>query len=217
MVLFDIMVGHKRIGKKEMTVIDKLFHWVYYVMKLSMIYVVLLISGFFLLGFSPANASLMTLYNKHRTAAEKYTFSEAFAEFKSTFKLSNNVFLIVAMIALGLLYTLWGLSHMTPSFVVYFFLIMTLLASLFLASFYAVYLKLQVYYDFKLKDALSLSFIAIFFHWLSICKCLLGTVVLLVIGRHLPLVLVVFLPVFWLIFTFDILEPIYKQVSKQGL
>ncbi|WP_259467092.1 YesL family protein [Streptococcus iniae] len=142
MVLFDIMVGHKRIGKKEMTVIDKLFHWVYYVMKLSMIYVVLLISGFFLLGFSPANASLMTLYNKHRTAAEKYTFSEAFAEFKSTFKLSNSVFLIVAMIALGLLYTLWGLSHMTPSLVVYFFLIMTLLASLFLASFYAVYLQM---------------------------------------------------------------------------
>ncbi|WNZ97456.1 YesL family protein [Streptococcus iniae] len=104
-----------------MTVIDKLFHWVYYVMKLSMIYVVLLISGFFLLGFSPANASLMTLYNKHRTVAEKYTFSEAFAEFKSTFKLSNSVFLIVAMIALGLLYTLWGLSHMTPSLVVYFF------------------------------------------------------------------------------------------------
>lgn len=200
-----------------MTVIDKLFHWVYYLMKFSMIYMVLLISGFFLLGFSPANASLMTLYNRYRTDAEKYTFSEAFTEYKSSFKLSNILFLFVAVIAIGLSYTLWGLSHMQPSLLVYFFLVMTFLASLFLASFYAVYLKLQVYYDFKVKDAISLSFVAIFFHCLSICKWLLGTVILLVIGRHLPLVLVVFLPVFWLIFTFDILEPIYKQVSKQGL
>lgn len=51
---------------------------------------------------------------------------------------------------------------------------------------------------------------------MSIFKWLLGTSIALILLSKLPLMLMIFLPIFWLIFTFDVLEPIYQKVAEWG-
>ena len=195
-------------------VLEKAFEKIYFLMKLSMMYLVLVICGLFVFGFSPANATMMSLYAQHKGKAEGYHFSEAFSLFKASFLQANLYFFSLSVVGAGLAYGLYILTQLVPS--IWFLLVMVvhLLVLFYLLCFYAVYLKLQVYFEFSYWMGAKLVAMAVFFDWKAIVKWLLGTVICALLAVKIPLIVFVFIPIIWLIFTFDVLHPIYEEVTK---
>ncbi|CAM4092642.1 hypothetical protein AT575_07360 [Streptococcus penaeicida] len=196
-----------------MKVLDKCFYWIYFLMKLSMIYLLLLLIGAVLLGFHPANTSMMSLMAKHQKDLDAYTFKEAFNIYKKDFWSSNAMGYLLGILAACIAYTIFHLPSVSSLALLFAIQVINSFFLNYLLCIYAVYLKLQVYYDFSFVNALKLSAMAVFFDMVAILKCLLGSFIVIFLLSKVSLLLAVFLPVIWLIFIADVLEPIYQMVK----
>lgn len=195
-------------------VLEKAFEKIYFLMKLSMMYLLLVICGLFVFGISPANAAMMSLHAQHKGKVENYHFSEAFSLFKASFLQANLYFFSLSVVGAGLAYGLYILTQLVPSIWLLLVLVVHLLALLYLLCFYAIYLKLQVYFEFSYWTGVKLAAMAVFFDWKAIVKWLLGSAICALLAVKIPLIVFVFVPIIWLIFTFDVLHPIYEEVEK---
>lgn len=63
--------------------LDRLFTLLFFLMKLSAIYLVLLLLGGVVLGISPANGTILYLYDNYHMDASKYNFERRLAILKS--------------------------------------------------------------------------------------------------------------------------------------
>ncbi|WP_162011660.1 DUF624 domain-containing protein [Streptococcus sp. S784/96/1] len=193
--------------------LDSIFARLFVMMKLSMIGLTLSACAGFVLGVSPAAAVLLTLYHEHGLDAEEYQFKTAFQLFRKQFWQANAIF--------GMTVGFWGLLGYGIFFMVqlpqaFFFLtVINLFGMCYVGAVYASYLKLQVYYEFTLIEGLKLSAMAVFLSLVPFMKLLIGTGICLFIGWKLPLIIGIFVPVLWLVFLFDVLEPIYYQVEQR--
>lgn len=196
-----------------MKVLDKCFYWIYFLMKLSMIYLLLLLIGAVLFGFHPANTSMMSLMAKHQKDLGAYTFKEAFSIYRKDFCSSNMLGYLLASLAVCIAYTIFHLPPISSLALLFVIQVINSFFLNYLFCTYAVYLKLQVYYDFSLVNALKLSAMAVFFDLVAILKCLLGSFIVIFLLSKVSLLMAVFLPIIWLIFIADVLEPIYQMVK----
>ncbi len=87
--------------------LDRLFTLLFFLMKLSAIYLVLLLLGGVVLGFSPANGTILYLYDNYHMDGSKYNFREAFGYFKEHF-IRLNLGLGLVLLLLGLLFSGFG-------------------------------------------------------------------------------------------------------------
>ncbi|MGT2910541.1 DUF624 domain-containing protein [Streptococcus cameli] len=184
-------------------------------MRLTLLYIVLSACGLLIFGFSPANATLLYLYKEKGSQIADYTFSEAFAYFKQQFWKANISFFFSTGLALFFLYTLWLYTQITQSIWLLIGLVLQISFFLFSLSMYGVYLVLQIYYEGSVLEQLKLSAIGVFLDFQATVKWLIGTGLCVFLGMKLPLILVVFLPCIWLLFSSDILHCIYQKIEKK--
>lgn len=194
--------------------LDSFFQLSFLLMKLSAIYLILLLAGGLVLGFAPANASLLDLYEKHKWEISAYRFGEAFQLFKQHFWMANTAFIVVGVLASILFSGLWLLVQLPTSIWKPLVLVSNGFALLFTCSLYATFLKLGSRLQFKLILGLKLAAIALFLDWKSWLRFLLGTGLCLLLWQRLPLILVFFLPVVWLLFLSESLEPMCQKLER---
>lgn len=199
-----------------MRVLEGLFNRVYFLMKLAMLHLFLSLCGGLLFGMAPASATLLFLYREHGQAAEQYKLAPAMAYFKKQFVQANLVAALLSGSAIILLYSMWFSAQFLPSLWVLLGLVSQFSLLIYVLSMYGLYLKLQVYYDFSLAVSVKLVASGLFLDWLALLKWWLGTVICLFLAWKFPLFLAVFLPMIWLLFTFDSLDPIYQQIEKRS-
>ncbi len=134
--------------------LDRLFTLLFFLMKLSAIYLVLLLLGGVVLGISPANGTILYLYDNYHMDAYKYNFREAFGYFKEHF-IRLNLGLGLVLLLIGLLFSgIWLLIQLPQTWWMPAVLI-TNAFGLFYVLRYALFLKLQVHFEFSLKQAYS--------------------------------------------------------------
>ncbi|MGT2828335.1 DUF624 domain-containing protein [Streptococcus hillyeri] len=195
--------------------LDHIFSRLFFVMKLGMLFVILLLSGGVILGFSPAATVLLTLYHEHRLEIDQYQFTEAYRLFRRQFWQANAFFVVIVGL-IGLLgYGLFLLVQLPQQLIVLLLMVSNCCLILYLWAVYACYLKLQVYYTFTFVEGLKLSSIAVFLGLVPFVKLGIGTAICLFIGWKVSLIIGVFIPILWLLFLFDTLEPIYHQVEQK--
>lgn len=193
---------------------DVVFSRLLFLMKISVMYMLLVLAGGIVFGLSPASATLLTLYHDKGLQTERYQFKEAFALFRSVFKDANLVFYLFWGVGMLLAYGTYLTVQLPQHIGLIILSIINVFLILYLFCAYMVYLKLQIYYDCRLSQAIKLSAIAVFFHWFSLFKLLLGTFLCFFLIVNLSSTLALFLPSIWLMFTYDVLEPIYQQVEQ---
>lgn len=196
-------------------ILDLIFSRLFFLMKLGMIYFVLVLCGGIILGFSPAATAILSLYHEHKTDISQYHFKDAWSYYKKNFRQSNAIFLACFSIIALLIYGIFLLVQLPQN---YFLLALTVLNCIFvvyLGLVYVLYLKLQVYYELHFKNALKLSAIAVFFDFFSLVKIILGTAICFYLVWQVSQLIALFLPILWLIFIFDVLEPNYRQVEAK--
>ena len=93
--------------------------------------------------------------------------------------------------------------------------ILNLLLALLLPLAYAVYLKLQVYFELSYINSIKLSFIGMFLNVGAMFKIAFGTAMIMAIFYYMPaLVFFVFLGA-WHFFISDLLEPVYQLIASR--
>lgn len=199
-----------------MRLVEVLFTKIYFLMKLAMLHLALSLFGGVILGLAPASATLLFLYREHGKETDQYRLSPALAYFKKQFVQTNLVALLLVGAGLVLGYSIWFSSQFLPHWWAFFALISQLLLVVYVVSMYGLYLTLQVYYEFSLPVALKLVATGLFLDWTALSKWWLGTGLCLFFAWRFPLLLAIFLPTVWLLFTFDSLEPIYQQIEKRS-
>lgn len=197
--------------------LDRFFTLFFFLMKLSAIYLVLVLLGGVLLGISPANGTLLYLYDNYHLDASKYQFREAFRYYKEHFIQLNLSLGFILSLLLVLFSGIWLVIHLNQTWWMLAVLITNVVAFLYVFSLYGLYLKLQVHFDFSLKTGLKLAAISVFLDWKSLIKFLLGSLVCCLLLAKLPLLLFFFLPTVWLLFLYDSFDPIYQKVDKDYL
>lgn len=193
---------------------ERLFAGVYFLMRLSMLYFILVACGGIVFGLAPANATLLYLYGKYRRDVSSYRFATAWEYYRQHFLQNNVVLYLCSLGGVGLLGALWFLSQMAPS--IWFILGVVCDGAMlaYLLMVYVSFLKLQGHYDFTLTVGLKLAVVSVFFSWKVVVKVLLGSAISLLLLQRLPLVLAVFLPVIWLLFLYDVTEPLCQKVEE---
>lgn len=209
-VIIVIKIGGMSVEK----LLDIFLTRLLFLMKLSMLFMVLLVIGGVIFGFSPASASLLAMYHAYGTESSKYTYSEAIAYFKRQFWASNRIFILVLAIALLLLYSVFLMIQLPQTLLTVMVSVVNVFLVLYLYCLYMCYLKLQIYYEFGFRYALKLSAMSVFFDWFAMFKLLCGTALCLLLTFKVTITLAVFLPTVWLLFAYDVLEPIYTQIEK---
>lgn len=195
--------------------LENIFLRVFFMVKLSMIYVVMVLSGLFIFGITPANATILYLYQQYRMDISRYHFTESWQYYKKQFRSSNAVFLVLGFAISLITYGTYLLVQLpNQSIFTVMLSVMNTFVSFYLLSIYAIYLKLQVYYEFKLLIAIKLSAIAVFFSIKALAKLLVGTAICIFLLSKVSLMVMVFIPVVWLMFVFDVLDPIYQRVAS---
>ncbi|MCQ9276620.1 DUF624 domain-containing protein [Streptococcus suis] len=197
--------------------LDRLFTLLFFLMKLSAIYLVLLLLGGVVLGISPANGTILYLYDNYHMDASKYNFREAFGYFKEHF-IRLNLGLGLVLLLIGLLFSgIWLLIQLPQTWWMPAVLITNAFGLFYIFALYALFLKLQVHFEFSLKTGLQLAAVSFFLDWKALVKFLLGSLVCGFLLFKLPLILFFFLPVLWLLFLYDAFDPVYKKVDKDYL
>lgn len=195
--------------------LENIFVLIFFLMKLVAFYVILVLSGGIIFGISPANATLLALYNTYGKKSEDYHFKEAWSYFKASFLISNSFFGIYFSLFLMLCFGIWLTLQVSLGLFFVFVVIFYSLLLLYLSLLYALYLKLQVYFEISFKNMLKLIIMGSFLSFSAGLKWFLGTAICLFLASRFPLLLVVFLPIIWLLFTFDSLDPIYQKVLEK--
>lgn len=185
-----------------------------FLIKISMLFLVLLVMGGIIFGFSPAAASFLSMYHAYGTDASRYTYSEAIAYFKQQFWASNRIFVMVLSVALLLLYSVFLIIQLPQTLITVMVSVINVFLVLYLYCLYMCYLKLQIYYEFGFRYALKLSAMSVFFDWFAMFKLLCGTALCLLLTCKVTITLAAFLPAIWLMFAYDVLEPIHTQIEK---
>lgn len=199
-----------------MRLLEGLFTKIYFLMKLAMLHLVLSLCGGVVFGVAPASATVLFLYREHGRETEQYRLTQAFSYFKKQFIQTNLMALLLLGAGLVLGYSIWFSSQFLPHWWAFFALISQFLLVVYVVSMYSLYLTLQVYYEFSLSVALKLVATGLFLDWTALSKWWLGTGLCLFFAWRFPLLLAIFLPTVWLLFTFDSLEPIYQQIEKRS-
>ncbi|HEM3576551.1 TPA: DUF624 domain-containing protein [Streptococcus suis] len=196
---------------------DSFFTLFFFLMKLSAIYLVLVLLGGVLFGISPANGTILYLYDNYRVDASKYHFREALHYFKEHF-IQLNLSLGFILLVLGLLFSgIWLLIQLPQTWWMLAVLITNIFGLIYVFSLYGLFLRLQVHFTFTLGTGLKLAAISLFLDWKALVKFLLGSLVSGLLLVKLPLLLFFFLPVIWLLFLYDSFAPIYEKVDRDYL
>lgn len=181
----------------------------------SGIFLVLTLCGGVLFGLAPASTVLMTLFAQYRYDYKAYKWQEAWSLFKENFLRSNQVFYTLLSIEAIFLYGLYLLVQLPQSILTVIISILNLLFALLLPLAYAVYLKLQVYFELSYVNSMKLSFIGMFLNIGAMFKIAFGTAMIIVIFYYMPaLVFFVFLGA-WHFFISDLLEPVYQLIASR--
>ncbi|KXT83446.1 hypothetical protein STRDD11_01497 [Streptococcus sp. DD11] len=176
--------------------IEILFQRVYMAMMASAVFWLLALCGGLVLGLAPAGTVLMTLFQQYRYDYKEYHWREAWSLFKENFISANQVFYSFFLAEGLLLYGIYLLVQLPRQSI--FYLLLTILNLLFLLAAplaYAVYLKLQVYFELSYKNRIKLSLIGIFLTISAMLKLSLGTALLLLAGYYMPALLFLYLSV----------------------
>lgn len=197
--------------------LESVCNLLFFLMKLSAIYLVLVLCGGVVLGFSPANASLLSLYDQHRMDASKYHFRDGWSLFKANFVQLNLAVGLFLSLLLVLFTGLWLAIQLPPSWWSLLAILANSCGLFYLFSLYGLFLKLQVHFEFSLFLGIKLAAISLFLNWKSPLRFLLGSLVVAFFWAEVPLILSFFLPAIWLIFVYDIFDPIYQQVDRDFL
>ncbi|TFU97413.1 DUF624 domain-containing protein [Streptococcus cuniculi] len=198
-----------------MRILEFFFLKIYFFMRLSMLYIALCACGLFVFGFSPANATMMYLYKRNRDKVEKYHWKDAFSYFKEHFVLSNSMAFLIMGIAAVFFASLWAYLQLPPTIWVLMGLSIQAVALLLLFCIYGVYLQLQCYYTVRFLLSIRLALIGIFLDIWSLVKWLIGSGICFFLFSKVSLLVAVFIPVVWLLFTADVLEPIYRKIEER--
>lgn len=198
-----------------MHLLERLFMRVYFLMKLTSLLFVLSLYGGVFFGFVPASATLLFLYKVNGQDIEGYRLTSAFSYFKKQFVQANLVAALLLSVGLIVIYTIWFSIQLLPSLWIILALVSQFSLLIYVVSMYGLYLKLQVYYEFSAVVGLKLIASSLFLNGFALFKWWLGTGLCLFFAWKFPLVLAVFLPVVWLLFTFDSLDPIYQQIEER--
>ena len=189
--------------------IEFIFQKIYMAMLASGIFLVLTLCGGVLFGLAPASTVLMTLFAQYRYDYKAYKWQEAWSLFKENFLRSNQVFYTLLSIEAIFLYGLYLLVQLPQSILTVIISILNLLLALLLPLAYAVYLKLQVYFELSYVNSIKLSNIGAMF------KIAFGTAMIMAIFYYMPaLVFFVFLGA-WHFFISDLLEPVYQLIASR--
>ncbi|KXT78961.1 DUF624 domain-containing protein [Streptococcus sp. DD13] len=194
--------------------IDFIFQRVFMAMLASGIFLVLALCGGLVLGIAPAGSVLMTLFAQYRYNYKQYKWTEAWTLFKENFVRSNQIFYTFFVTESAFLYGIYLIIQVPQSILTVLVTIFNLVFAVIIPLGYAVYLKLQVYFDMSYFNSLKLSFIGMFLSLLSMFKILIGAAIVLMILYLAPaLVFFVFIGA-WHFFISDLLEPVYQVVSS---
>ena len=189
--------------------IEFIFQKIYMAMLASGIFLVLTLCGGVLFGLAPASTVLMTLFAQYRYDYKAYKWQEAWSLFKENFFRSNQVFYTLLSIEAIFLYGLYLLVQLPQSILTVIISILNLLLA------YAVYLKLQVYFELSYVNSMKLSFIGMFLNIGAMFKIAFGTAMIMAIFYYMPaLVFFVFLGA-WHFFISDLLEPVYQLIASR--
>ena len=189
--------------------IEFVFQKIYMAMLASGIFLVLTLCGGVLFGLAPASTVLMTLFAQYRYDYKAYKWQEAWSLFKENFLRSNQVFYTLLSIEAVFLYGLYLLVQLPQSILTVIISILNLLLA------YAVYLKLQVYFELSYINSIKLSFIGMFLNVGAMFKIAFGTAMIMAIFYYMPaLVFFVFLGA-WHFFISDLLEPVYQLIASR--
>lgn len=195
--------------------IELIFQKIYLAMLASGIFLVLTLCGGVLFGLAPASTVLMTLFAQYRYDYKAYKWQEAWSLFKENFLRSNQVFYTLLSIEAVFLYGLYLLVQLPQSILTVIISILNLLLALLLPLAYAVYLKLQVYFELSYINSIKLSFIGMFLNVGAMFKIAFGTAMIMAIFYYMPaLVFFVFLGA-WHFFISDLLEPVYQLIASR--
>lgn len=195
--------------------LDGFFTTIYFLMRLSMLHLILSLCGGVIFGVAPANATLFYLYGQHKREIQSYQLQEAWTYYKKQFLPSNVVFAACLVGGLLLISGFWLLLQFSPSIWTLLGMICECLMLSYLFMLYVSFLKLQSHYEFSLKTGIKLAAISVFVSWKVVFKVLGGSLICGLLLYKLPLVLVVFLPIIWLLFIYDVTEPLHQKVEEQ--
>lgn len=196
--------------------IELIFQRVYMAMIATAIFWLLTLSGGLFFGLAPAGSTLMTLFQQYRYDYKRYHWQEARTVFKSNFVCANQIFYSFFIVEGVLFYGIFLLVQLPHQTILHILLAILDLVFLLVAPLsYAVYLKLQVYFELSYKNWFKLALIGPFLNISAVLKVLLGTILLLIAGYYIPaLLFFVFIGV-WHFFISDVLEPIYQIVQSK--
>lgn len=197
-------------------ILEFIFTRVYVAMLATGIFWGLTFAGGLVFGMGPASATLMTLYAEHGMSYKDYSWSQAWALFKENFIRSNQVFLTFLLVEGLLVYGMYLMVQLPGLTIFQIFVLLFNLVFLLIAPLaYAVYLKIQTYFDLSYVNALKLSLIGMLLDIRAVTKFLLGTILLGAIGYYMPaLVFFVFIGV-WHFFVHDIFEAVYQDIRSK--
>lgn len=196
--------------------IELIFQRVYMAMIATAIFWLLTLSGGLFFGLAPAGSTLMTLFQQYRYDYKRYHWQEARTVFKSNFVCANQIFYSFFIVEGVLFYGIFLLVQLPHQTILHILLAILDLVFLLVAPLsYAVYLKLQVYFELSYKNWFKLALIGPFLNISAVLKVLLGTILLSIAGYYIPaLLFFVFIGV-WHFFVSDVLEPIYQIVQSK--
>lgn len=194
-------------------IMELFFSRMYLLMRLGMIYLVLIMCGGIIFGLSPAFVAILTLYSEHKLSIEQYTLKNAWTIFKKNF-IQANQFWITTIILMGLLgYGIFLSVQLSQNVVILVLTIVNCMLGIYIFCVYASYLKLQNYYTFTFLNGIKMAAISVFLGVVPFLKLLVGTSICMFFMAHVSIVISVFIPILWLMFLFDVLDPIYKQID----
>lgn len=194
-------------------IMELFFSRMYLLMRLGMIYIVLIVCGGVLFGVSPAFVAILSLYSEHKLSIENYTLKNAWTIFKKNF-IQANQFWTATIIVIGILaYSIFLSVQLPQNVLILVLTIINCVLGLYVFFVYAAYLKLQIYYTFTFLTGLKMAVISVFLGILPFLKLLIGTSICIFFMVHVSLIISLFIPILWLMFLYDVLDPIYKQVE----
>lgn len=199
------------------SIMELFFSRMYVFMRLGMIYILLVICGGIIFGVSPACVSILSLYNEHKLSIENYTLKNAWIIFKKNF-IQANQFWLATIIVIGLLgYSMFLSIQLTQNVMMFVLMIINCIVGIYVFCVYSAYLKLQIYYTFTFLTGIKMSAISVFLGIVPFLKLLIGTSICMFFMAHVSILISVFIPILWLMFLCDVLDPIYKQIDTHFL
>lgn len=163
--------------------IEVLFIRIWVVIKLTLIFWLLSLSGGFILGFGPALKVVTELYLEENFEHSEIKLKKAYRIFKNNFKRANLIFWFYAVIAGILIYNLYlSVQIQNLLFFVISFILLFALTYVVTAFEYSIILDSQ--FEINFGNLLKISFISNFISFRTYLKLLLGMIILLVIASQ---------------------------------